>query len=77
MFEYVSDESRRSRITLWRENGICWSRILKRGESKIRREEKMKYKRQCKNAKADCVREDIENNRDDSKLILLSFNLVL
>ena len=70
-FEYISDESRLSRITLLRENGLYWPRISKRGESKLRCEEKMKYKRRCENARADCVRENVENNHDDSELILL------
>ena len=47
-------------------------RLLKRGESKVLRKEKTKCERRCESAKEDGVREDVENNCDDSKLILLA-----
>ena len=47
-------------------------RIMKRGESETRHEEMTKYERRWESVKEDCVCEDVENNRDDSKLILLA-----
>ena len=72
MFEDVSGESRRSRITLLQINGMSWSKILAQGESEIWCEEMTRCERRGENAKTVYVREDVENNRDDRKLVLLA-----